>query len=106
MVAWLCFFFLVATMAMVMAVWLVVLLLLLVVVLVVLVLVVIDLVDCCLYSLLRVPCSVFLGRLLQGPVVYGQTVSVKSMHGKGKYLRVTSSGSAVFARWGPPWALS
>ncbi|CAN0469018.1 unnamed protein product, partial [Laminaria digitata] len=37
----------------------------------------------------------------RGPVVYGQAVSVKSMHGKGKYLRVSSSGSAVFARIHP-----
>eukprot|EP00903_Cladosiphon_okamuranus_P016182 g14933.t1 len=34
----------------------------------------------------------------RGPIVYGQSVSVKSLYGKGKYLRVSSSGAAIFAR--------
>ncbi|CAN0539153.1 unnamed protein product, partial [Ectocarpus sp. 12 AP-2014] len=34
----------------------------------------------------------------RGPVVYGQSVCIKSVHGKGKYLRVSSSGALAFAR--------
>ncbi|CBN79178.1 Similar to tubulin, gamma complex associated protein 2 [Ectocarpus siliculosus] len=35
----------------------------------------------------------------RGPVVYGQSVCIKSVHGKGKYLRVSSSGALAFARF-------
>lgn len=46
----------------------------------------------------RFDSAVFVLLWLQGPIVYGEAVSIRSMRGKGKYLRVTSSGAAVFAR--------
>ncbi|CAM9519485.1 unnamed protein product, partial [Scytosiphon promiscuus] len=34
----------------------------------------------------------------RGAVVYGQSVSIRSVHAKGKYLRVSSSGAVIFGR--------